>query len=161
MTITYRRLLEALAYELATGLFRWRVRASNRVKVGDVAGNLMKTGRVQIHLDGENHLAHRLAWFYVFGEWPRHVIDHINGDPSDNRLANLRDVTTKINNQNRRAAGARSSTGLLGAFKYAHGFRSQIMVDGVLVNLGTFDTAHAAHAAYLAAKRQMHDGNTL
>jgi len=57
---------------------------------------------VTIGANGSRHLAHRLAWLYMAGAWPSGVIDHMNGDPSDNRWSNLRDVTQAENNANRR-----------------------------------------------------------
>jgi hypothetical protein len=46
-------------------------------------------------------VAHRVAWFLMTGAWPEGVIDHVDGDRANNRWANLRDVTTKMNNANR------------------------------------------------------------
>lgn len=61
----------------------------------------MATGYVLISFDGEQYLAHRLAWFYVTGEMPPMFIDHINGKPDDNRFENLREATPQQNGFNR------------------------------------------------------------
>lgn len=128
---------------------------------GDVAGCRTSRGYSVLAVDGVLYRAHRLAWFYVTGAWPQGEVDHINGQRADNRFLNLRVVTGAINSQNRRRANGNSRTGLLGVYPHKTGFQARIMVSGSRRHLGTFQTAEAAHAAYLAAKRQVHPGNTL
>lgn len=68
---------------------------------------LVRHGRISIR-------AHRLAWVLAHGEWPTELVDHINGDRADNRLANLRDVSHRVNQQNQkhhRATGTHRQTG--------------------------------------------------
>lgn len=50
---------------------------------------------------GNQYRMHRVAWALHYGEWPANQIDHINRDRSDNRIANLRDATSRENNANR------------------------------------------------------------
>lgn len=97
---TLRTLLD---YNPLTGQFTWRVRAAHRIHVGDIAGVICKsTGYRVIGINGVRHSAHRLAWLHVHGEWPAQNIDHINGDRSDNRIENLRDVSQQTNTLNRK-----------------------------------------------------------
>ena len=107
--------------------------------------------------------AHRMAWLYMTGELPTADIDHINGIRNDNRFSNLRNVSRTVNLQNRRNAGANNkSTRIIGAYpSYANKFTSRIRVHGKDQYLGTFDTAQQAHAAYLSAKRRLHEGCTI
>ncbi len=88
-------------------------------------------------------------------------MDHLNGDASDNRLANLRDVPQEVNQQNQRRANADSKTGLLGASPRGPRFQAAITTQGDRRYLGLFDTAEEAHQAYLTAKRQLHAGCTI
>ena len=88
-------------------------------------------------------------------------VDHINGDTADNRWANLRPATRSENMQNRRVANSNSKTGLLGAKPSRNAFRAQIKISGRCVNLGTFSSPEAAHAAYLTAKAELHPFSTL
>ena len=61
-----------------------------------------KTGYYTINVGGRAHGAHRVIWRIVHGSWPKYEIDHINGNPGDNRLVNLQDVTGQHNRMNTR-----------------------------------------------------------
>lgn len=157
--LTAERLREVLAYDPETGIFRWKVSRPNGVKPGNIAGTSHKDGYRYIKVLGSNWKAHRLAWLYVYGEWPKDVIDHINGESSDNRIANLRDVDRVVNAQNqRRAHKSNKSTGLIGAAKNWGQFRAGIRIGGKMKHLGNFKTPEEAHQAYLTAKRELHQG---
>jgi hypothetical protein len=99
----------------------------------------------------------------MWGWWPEGVMDHINGNRADNRWCNLRMVDYSINNQNKRRATSRNSLGILGVSPVAKNgkFLAQIKYGGKQRRLGEFATPELAQAAYLAAKRQHHEGNTL
>jgi hypothetical protein len=122
----------------------------------------MTLGYTALCVRGSVIYAHRAAWLYVHGEHPKHAIDHINGDRSDNRIANLRDVPQAINGQNIRTAHIDNSTGLLGvSLEKASGrYMAKVSVRGVTWNK-RYDTAEEAHAAYLKHKRAMHEGCTV
>lgn len=98
--LTAEYLRSILDYNPDTGIFTRKVSTSSRAKVGDVAGSPDGHGYLQIMVQRRSYLAHRLAWLYMRGEWPKLNIDHINRNPSDNRISNLRDVTQKQNLQN-------------------------------------------------------------
>jgi hypothetical protein len=156
--ITQEELMRVLSYDSTTGEFRWVVRPSRNITAGAVAGCLRPTGYLTISYGKQNHLAHRLAWLYVHGQWPVNYIDHINGNRSDNRIENLRDVSMAVNIQNLRSAMSTSKCGLLGVGTQPGRFVAKIFVNGKMTHLGSFRTADAAHAAYLTAKREMHEG---
>lgn len=149
----------ALSYDSATGEFLWVNPTSPRHKPGDPAGYLSSyDGYWKITLDHQGFQAHRLAGAYVHGEWPELLLDHINGDRADNRIANLRQATNSENMQNRRGSPSHSSGDLLGVSWHAlrGKWRARIRVDGHQRHLGLFETQEAAHAAYLAAKVKLH-----
>lgn len=154
------RARDLLVYSPETGEFTWRVKR-NGTRPGGKAGGHRPGGYVGIRIDYQMYAAHRLAWFYVYGEWPQHSIDHINGNPSDNRIANLRDVPHVVNMQNQRRALSTSKTGLLGTHQVGDMFCAEIVVHGRVKYLGTFWTAELAHAVYLRAKRKLHEGCTI
>ena len=161
--ITAERVRQLLDYNSETGILTWRVNRRGQVKVGAIAGTLSSTGYTQVKLDGRCYKAHRIAWLHRFGMMPKLQIDHINGDRLDNRLCNLRDVSQLVNNQNRRSASSCNTSGLLGVTHPSRDktFSARIRYSGRKLCLGTFDTAEAAHVAYLDAKRKLHEGNTL
>lgn len=161
--LTRERLLEVLDYDRETGVFRWRETRGSKIKAGCVTGNKDRDGYLVIWIDYVRYKAHRLAWFYVHGEWPNGVIDNRNGERAHNAIDNLRDVSRGVNQQNLRRAAVNSKTGVLGVSfdSSRQKFSAYIWVDGRTKNLGRFHTVDEAHAAYLAAKRQFHPGNTL
>lgn len=159
---TAEQVREVLDYDAETGIFTWKVRLSIRVPaVGAPAGTKTKVGYLQGAIRGYRTYMHRLAWVWMTGEWPANHIDHINGDRSDNRWTNLRDVTRSVNLQNQRKAAANSSTKLLGAHPFQGRFKAEIGVNGKSRHIGCFATAEEAHAAYVAAKREFHAGCTI
>ena len=159
--LTVERLREVLDYCPDTGVFTWKIRTNSRVKVGDVAGCLDKDGYLRIQIDSRLHFTHRLAWFYVTGEWPPDQIDHINGIRDDNRIANLRAATRSENGQNRRKPQANNTTGYLGVTRHRGKFLAKIRLDGKRKHLGLFNTPEEAHAAYLKVKREIHPFGTI
>ncbi|UXZ44493.1 HNH endonuclease signature motif containing protein [Pseudomonas soli] len=159
--ITARRLRELLHYDPATGIFT-NIAPRKKVVVGSVAGSLdASTGYWMIGLDRRRYYAHRLAWLYMTGEWPAQLIDHLDGDRTNNVFANLRDAERAINQQNMRRPLPGTASGLLGAFKKRNKWTSNVRAFGQIIRLGTFDTAEEAHAAYLQAKRKYQPGCTI
>lgn len=153
--ITPERLRERLHYDPETGIFRWRVRPHRRSRrrAGDVAGYLQPQGYISIRIDTVGYRAHRLAWLYVYGCWPKPEVDHINRDRSDNRLANLREATRTQNAWNT-DAHASNTSGVRGVYwhKRAGKWHAQIAAHGQMIYLGLFDSIEEAGAAYRAAE---------
>ena len=145
-------------YNSLTGIFTQKKRTSQRVHIGDVAGYKNDGGYVIICFHGKDYRAHRLAWLWVHGEWPKHEIDHINGIRDDNRISNLRSVSRAGNAQNIRKARKDSVLGIKGIRfnKHSGKFTAQIRTNGETKHIGCFLTANEAHHAYLNAKRSLH-----
>ena len=159
--ISLERLREALDYDPESGIFRWRIDRYRKAKAGDIAGSLVE-GYIAICVDYVIYRASRLAWFHIHGTWPANSIDHIDGDKTNNRIANLRDVTVAQNNQNFRTARSDNRLGLLGVrTKNGRRFDATIWVDGKTKHIGTFSTPESAHAAYIVEKRKVHPFGTL
>lgn len=158
MVLTKDRLKELLNYNPDTGIFTRLTAPTNKVKIGDVSGSINKKGYIEIKVDYKKYLAHRLAHLYMTGNFPKNQIDHIDGIKNNNAWTNLRDVTPAENSQNRRTAKKNNKSGLLGVYTNSNcsTYRSQIWINGVCKQLGSFKTKEQAHAAYLKEKRIHH-----
>lgn len=161
--LTAARLRELLHYDPETGDFTWRVNCGTNRTLGKVAGTFDKKGYRLIWAQGKQHKAHRLAWLYMTGEWPQGMIDHKDGNTGRNVFDNLRDVSGGVNNQNMRKPGIRNRSGFLGVAVRPDGkFHAYIkQPEGKQVYLGSFDDPELAHAAYIKAKRAIHQGCTI
>lgn len=159
--LTIDRLKEVLHYEPSTGVFTWLKITRGKAAVGDVAGCTNRDGYIVISVDGRQYKAHRLAWFYAHGTWPAGAIDHRDHVKANNAITNLRDATDAVNNQNMVRPQRRNSSGFLGVYRARRKWRAKLMANGRVVDLGLHETPELAHQAYVAGKRQHHEGNTL
>jgi hypothetical protein len=89
----------------------------------------------------------------VYGDWPSSELDHINNIPTDNRISNLRLSNPSANNLNKHRPRSDNKSGYRGVIAYKNKWRADIKLNGKPQYLGVFDTAEAAYAAYLSAKK--------
>ena len=150
--ITQDMLKKMVKYDPDTGEFFKYVHHAN----GTCSLKRLGTGDInkyqQINCGGVNYRGHRLAWFYMYGEWPDDFIDHINGLRGDNRISNLRDVPPEANSRNRKI-GKDNTSGFMGVRRYDCGWRAEIVYEGKTYHLGTHSDVHSAVQARLAAER--------
>lgn len=151
--LTQERLKEVLDYLPETGDFVWKVR-STKADIGDVAGSVGPLGYRIMSVDGYRCLAHRLAWFYMTGAWPKKHVDHINGNKDDNRIANLRDVSVSDNAHNTKRLRSTNTSGFPGVYPKRSMFLSRITVRNRIMHLGHFATIAQARIARLLAEKQ-------
>lgn len=151
----YEELKRMFTYNPNTGDFvrNYGVKG-NRGQKGEVAGGLTQQGYMHIRFMGKRHKAHRLAWLYMTGEWPKKDLDHVDGDNSNNRWTNLREATPAQNLANSRPWRV-SQAGFRGVEKMAWGnlWRARITIKGKVINLGSFPTPEDAAKAYSEAQR--------
>jgi hypothetical protein len=167
--VTQAMLLEAYTYDPLTGRLTCRTSKWTKKQPGAEACYLNRGLRGQPRREliyrGVHIKATRAIWMMVHGSWPEGDIDHINGDAQDDRLCNLRDVPRHVNAQNTRVARSTNKLGLLGVYRHNNGIRPFLariqLPSGQTKRIGYFETAEAAHAAYVEAKRQFHEGCTL
>lgn len=154
---TQDRLKEVFTYDPETGIFTRRITQGRcgRWKAGTVCGTAAG-GYVSINVDYIIYRAHRLAWRYMTGDSPD-GIDHINGDGMDNRFCNLRPANQTQNAGNKRIQ-KNNKSGYKGVFlhKQTGKYRARLQRYGKLYELGIYNTAEEAKAAYDAAAKIIH-----
>lgn len=146
----FERLHQFFSYCPLTGRFTWK-QSRGKKRAGDFAGYPDNLGYWKVALDGRWIMAHRLAWaFCNSDEWPAGEIDHINGNPSDNRICNLR-VATRSENMRNADCGKGWHY-----HKRQKCWQALIRVNRVRKYLGRFDTEQEARAAYYKAAKKYH-----
>lgn len=148
------RLKEVFNYDPETGIFTRRI-DRRKWKAGQVVGTLAD-GYININIDQIIYRAHRLAWVYMTGEEPPTGIDHIDGNPLNNKFSNLRlaDQTHNMCNARTRLS---SRSGLKGVSPNRRGtFTARVNYKKKCYNLGDFKTPEEAKAAYDSAAKILH-----
>ena len=153
--LTQSQLKELLHYDPLTGEFIRLVRTSNRIKVGDTAGNIHSSGYRYIRVCGISYFAHRLAFLYMDGSFPKHETDHINKLKGDNRWCNLRSVTKNVNQKNRKINANNKSNQTGVSWHSGHKkWMAYINDIGERIHLGYFDSfTDAVHVRKLAESK--------
>jgi hypothetical protein len=124
----------------------WNVRYAGKAALTAVE----RDGHMKGTIDGVYYKSHRVIWKMVHGEEPN-TIDHINGNPADNRLVNLRSVFGSDNLKNK-SAYSNNTTGFRGVHKVGDRWIARASKDGIEIHLGTFLTKQEAYAARQAAE---------
>lgn len=167
-------LRKLLDYDPGTGILTWKIldldyaqQFGKPVKAVSIrntkyAGKpalcaLTPTGHLRGRVLDTAVLAHRVCWAIHYGEWPSALIDHINMNPADNRICNLRLADKRQNGCNRKPQSGSTSKFLGVCYVKAVGkWRAALSVNNKTKNLGYFDSEIAAASAYDAAARQFH-----
>ncbi|WP_426607453.1 HNH endonuclease [Pantoea anthophila] len=163
--LTVADVLSVVSYCPVSGLFTWKWRAGDRKKLqtwnsrfaNKPCSSINASGYLAIMINGKSYLAHRLAWLVSYGENPDGILDHINRNRSDNRLANLRIATHSQNMQNRKMQKNNKSgyRGVSWDEKYGK-WRARISSEGKCINLGYFDSAEKASFEFEKARMMYH-----
>lgn len=154
--LTFEQVDAAVTYTPSTGVFTWK--EGRHKPHGSIAGHDNGQGYVALSINRERCQAHRAAWLLTHGAWPDGVIDHINGNPKDNRIENLRVASMAINRQNQQRVRSDSKTGYQGVKKERNCYRAYVRLQGTQFELGRFCTPEEANAAAMAGKRIHHVG---
>lgn len=153
--LTQEDLCKLLLYNPETGRWKWLIKRSSRCKDGWFYGYKSKLNTYDINLNHKLYKAHQLAYLYVYGFIPKEI-DHINGNPLDNRIENLRAVSHLQNMQNITKPTIRNKTGFLGVVKQKDKYLAYIKANNVNYYLGSYSTPELAHEAYLKGKEKYH-----
>lgn len=155
LKIDISTLKDRLFYNQETGIFVWRA-YKHAKRVGKPAGIVHPNGYVIIHLKPfGQYRAHRLAWFYMTGEWPKDQIDHINRIKTDNRFSNLREANASDQQMNV-SLSSRNKSGMRGVCLTSNkkAWRAVIWINGRSIHLGTFPTKEEASEVYLSKAKE-------
>lgn len=148
------RLQDAFHYDAKSGVLTRIFKGGHRRIIGQKKTH---DGYVKVGFNGREYPAHRLIWWITYGILPEQFIDHINGDKSDNRLANLRLATDA---ENKRNVGMRShnTSGFKGVSwdKANKRWMAHATLNGRGYNLGRYSTAEDAAEAYRAFAERHH-----
>lgn len=142
-------LKQLIIYNPDTGIFNWKYIRAGSGKVNKEAGHVTDKGYRRIRILSKNYFAHKLAWFYMTGEWPPDglQVDHINRNRLDNRWCNLRLLTREQNCQNCHGQ-SNNTSGFKGVTKRGNKYEANLYHHGKLEYLGWFNSALEASNAY-------------
>lgn len=157
--LSHEYLTKVLEYEPESGVFIWKVRVSQAVKPGDIAGSVNKNGYLFIKVGKYIYRAHRLAWFYFYGQWPpieSYQIDHIDGNRLNNSIKNLRLASNAKNARNHRLY-SHNTSGVTGvSFAEANNkWKATIRYNGHNIHLGYYTSFEDAVKARIIAEKEL------
>lgn len=158
MELDQELLKTLLRYEPGTGDFFWRINKGG-ILANSLAGCDALAQRIPYRIIGINrrhYLAHRLAWMYVYGRWPKELIDHIDGNGLNNKISNLRELTNVQNIQATLKLPKHNTSGFRGVTYHKGKWRAGISINNRRVEIGYFDSPEKAHLAYLNKKAEVH-----
>jgi hypothetical protein len=144
-----------LTYNKETGnLYQSKKRP--KIKVGSIAGGINATGYRYIQLEGRKYPAHHIIWLIETGNLPKKILDHIDGNPLNNHISNLREATIKQNNENRKAQ-RNNKTGYKGVSfnNRLQKYVAQIQHNYKPIYIGIYKTPHEAHLAYETKAKEL------
>lgn len=152
---------QLLDYSPATGEFTWRAPVGGRAAAGEPAGTPDSRGYKIIRYKGVGYKAHRLAWLYVYGEWPKGLMDHKDGSTGNNSILNLREAGGTLNGLNVHSPNRNTTSGRRGVSWFAQyrKWKASIQYAGRKYFLGHYDDPAEAEEVYLLAKAMLIGGS--
>lgn len=154
--LTQAELKEHFEYNPETGFFKAIKSTNRRIRIGDYFPRVCDTSKYgYIQIQGKQYGAHRLAWLYVYGNFPEKQIDHINHLKKDNRICNLR-LATPSENQMHKPLYKNNTTGFKGVTKGRVGYVAQGYLNGNRIWLGEYKDINLAAKAYQDFAKEHH-----
>jgi hypothetical protein len=144
-------------FEYKEGNLYWKIKTSQRIKIGDKAGHLKTNGYIALKLNNLQYRMHRIIWAYHYSAIPNNLqIDHIDGNKANNKIENLRLATHSQNKSNNKRARCDSKSNILGVCwsKASRKWESHIRKNNKKIHLGYFANQNDAIAARKTAELQ-------
>lgn len=150
------RLQELFTFDAESGFLLW-VKSRGTKRAGTVAGSINHDGYFRVGVDGALFMAHRIIWKLTRGDEPPEIVDHIDGNPANNRVENLRGAPPAENALNSRTRSDNQSR-IKGVCINSRGgkWRAHLYVKGKQVRLGRFNSIDDARNAVVEARRNIH-----
>jgi len=122
-----------------------------RKKDGKIIGHKNKKGYIEFGFNYARYQAHRVILTKYLGREIKQDFhcDHINHNPNDNRISNLRELNHQENNQHKQLS-SKNTSGYKGVGwdKYSKKWKAQIKLNNKSMHLGNFDTPEEGYEAY-------------
>lgn len=145
--LTQAILKENLHYNAETGIFTW-INAEKPKTFGKRAGVVNGSGYVCITIDKKIYRASRLAWLYIYGEFPSIYVDHKDRVKTNNAIKNLRHATSSQNSMNKKMQ-SNNTSGFIGVHKLKNGtWQARAVKNKKRKFLGSFKTPGEASEKY-------------
>jgi hypothetical protein len=155
--ITQEYLKDILIYDKETGIFTWKVNHTCKSKIGKLAGSIKQNKYVEVQINKKRYYAHRLAWLYEYGQFPKQQLDHINNNPNDNRIENLREASYSQNGMNKSLQkNNKSGVKGVGWCETAKKWRARITINKIEYHLGLFSDLELAELVVTEARNKYH-----
>ena len=150
--LSHSDVLDMFVYDSESGLLTRSKWTSNRT-VGAPVGSPNKDGHLKTTIRGKSYLVHRVVWLFYYGEWPEGQLDHIDGDPANNRIANLR-IASRVENARNLGVPVHNKTGIMGVSwaKAQRKWVAQIKSESGTIYLGNFDSMFEAACSRKSAE---------
>ena len=140
----------------SNGNLLWAKKSAERIKIGDIAGAKTTKGYVKVIVNGKFYRAHRIIFLIHYGYLPK-LIDHIDGNPSNNKIENLREATNSQNQHNRKInANNVSKTKGISWEKSTKQWRVDLGVNGKRKHFGRFFDLELAELVSTEARNKYH-----
>ena len=154
-------LISLIDYNKTTGLLKWK-NISGSGKRNYEPGSIHKNGYKRLTVLGRTLLHHRVVWVLCYNEQPPKIIDHIDGDKTNNKILNLRSGISSLNQQNQTKPHSRNNTSkYIGVSLFKGRWRAKIYHNKKYYFLGYFTSEVEARDAYIKEKRNLHKGCTI
>lgn len=155
--VTSQRLRELFEYRDGSLYWKHRHGGKNNRPAGAKAGTpLGKKNHLRVCVDRRFYYVHRLVWMMHYGE-PPEMIDHIDGDPLNNRIENLRPVTTSDNMRNSKL-NKRNKSGIKGVHRCSKTgkWKGEVYANGQPYRVGPFESLEECGNTVKELRAQLH-----
>jgi uncharacterized protein YkuJ len=145
------------AFEYRDGDIYWAINPNNII-IGSLAGATYVNGYRRVKLDGKMYAVHRVVWVMFNGDIPDGLhIDHIDGNPKNNSIQNLRLVTHSQNCMNRKPKKTNTGVPNVSYSKHNNKYRVSVTAKNQTGFFGWFDDLELAELVAIEARDKFHN----